>query len=1429
MRTAKEKNKIIKDLKLDKFKGGELNSSFIVQSELAEELIEFAKYCNNKFSAENMSVKAGYYGATQMYSSQRGQAITLSFNNIHRGGYYDGSKPYIVSIQIGGALDTDTKVILEDVSKYILNKYTFTNEFGKSRIYDYGGTNYWSVLLSSPEENSRYYTIPYFDKLPNFAKGGSLESHGIKEGDKFLKTLSGGIQKVKDKNGKIVFINLATGERSATIPLPFDDGGEVKYFLNKDGIRVRSVAKPEKKLSEREWMAKHNESKEARSYAFGGLFGKSPMMSKPKKINLNDKQVRLNSGEYVQVLDQDGDTLMVMELSKIGTGASPKMVKIDDVDMTSFAGGGEIKLSDLKVESGMGAGKKTWEVSYPKIEAKGVYFQDQYTKEEAKEHWLENVASKYKFANGGGVGSIVDKKADEFIKNLKDRGIFATKRVSKNGIFIYGEKNQYGKYKYETYLSYSEVPNDDFLEMEMSEFLRLHKKMATGGGVEGNKYFTIFTDEEGSVKTEFDNYSDALADYNYFESEDANISLYEINNGEEKLLEENISSADIEYVELSNGNIVVVLEKIDGKWKETDVLEGETPYNWGSKQYMSYLKPKELAQWLSRDYGGDFKIVEQYATGGRVKSYKVLNELYKLKSDGVKKVQLNGFNESINYVIDLGLDDSAIKKIDLGEYQTTYANGGETYSEKASQLKGGLDYYSIDIDLFNGDEIRDLTFKSLDEAKKEYLKYSNSMVYDGDDIMDIQLIAVYKNGDYENINLNKGGGVGLIGNQKRIDMNKNGKIDAEDFEIMRNTMDGAWRKDRKYVNSTSRKDGKVIDYEVRYARKNNPSRKGYKGKTFAKGGQVYNDSKFLTKEQLEKWNDYVRTGKINGKKEDNMFAVARHIGTSVAKINAYEIEQRANSKKMASGGAFVNWNKFPDKKVLGFYNVKGKDINVDVNLNDFERLDDLSYSLYPTEKDRKYFKSIKVKSTALNSLNKGLGVKAVTNDGKSVVIKRLKDLSFAGGGDLKGVKLDFNLETDGDYEDIYETEVEKIKLLREVVDFDEVVGNIDTGKTFGNTDLKFYKNDIVVMTIYGNYDTESETLDSKVDVLGNKYNINYHPLDTMGGFDSSKFKKEIEKIDYKKKKSKRDWLSFVKDNSSYFDVEEESEESVTLTTRENGNVGDEEYGIEDIEEAKSIVKKIKEKYPKTKVSIYTVDEFVYLELENTNEPEKEYAKGGEVGKIEVGDKIKVKAKGVGEDFVIVEGFDSANQVLTKSDDPNTYLAVRDSKGYAWEIYLKEVVEFPLKHKMAKGGAFEKLSDKVAKNYEGKRVKPKYQKEYGKVYSKEEAKEVGDKVAGKVKAMQKMGTGGVVETPKIYIVEYEINGKKHISEYLLYSDERVEKKLPSIAKIISIKEKMGTGGATKKGGQGGIMVLAKKIRKEGESWKDALKRAGQQLK
>ena len=36
------------------------------------------------------------------------------------------------------------------------------------------------------------------------------------------------IQKVKDKNGKIVYVDLSTGERDSQPPLPFENGGGVQ-------------------------------------------------------------------------------------------------------------------------------------------------------------------------------------------------------------------------------------------------------------------------------------------------------------------------------------------------------------------------------------------------------------------------------------------------------------------------------------------------------------------------------------------------------------------------------------------------------------------------------------------------------------------------------------------------------------------------------------------------------------------------------------------------------------------------------------------------------------------------------------------------------------------------------------------------------------------------------------------------------------------------------------------------------------------------------------------------------------------------------------------------------------------------------------------------------------------------------------------------
>jgi hypothetical protein len=71
----------------------------------------------------------------------------------------------------------------------------------------------------------------------------------------------------------------------------------------------------------------------------------------------------------------------------------------------------------------------------------------------------------------------VSNMAQAFLEKLKTKGIKATKRETKNGIFIYGEKNNKGKYLYETYISFEEKPENlvDFLELEESEFYRLHK------------------------------------------------------------------------------------------------------------------------------------------------------------------------------------------------------------------------------------------------------------------------------------------------------------------------------------------------------------------------------------------------------------------------------------------------------------------------------------------------------------------------------------------------------------------------------------------------------------------------------------------------------------------------------------------------------------------------------------------------------------------------------------------------------------------------------------------------------------------------------------------------------------------------------------------------------------------------------------------
>ena len=77
-------------------------------------------------------------------------------------------------------------------------------------------------------------------EIPNeswkYAKGGSLEAHGIEVGDTFIETVSGTIQKVKDKNGNIVFVDLSNGYRDKQPPLPFEMGGYTDLSKSKPQV-----------------------------------------------------------------------------------------------------------------------------------------------------------------------------------------------------------------------------------------------------------------------------------------------------------------------------------------------------------------------------------------------------------------------------------------------------------------------------------------------------------------------------------------------------------------------------------------------------------------------------------------------------------------------------------------------------------------------------------------------------------------------------------------------------------------------------------------------------------------------------------------------------------------------------------------------------------------------------------------------------------------------------------------------------------------------------------------------------------------------------------------------------------------------------------------------------------------------------------------
>jgi hypothetical protein len=122
-----------------------------------------------------------------------------------------------------------------------------------------------------------------------------------------------------------------------------------------------------------------------------------------KSINQNGVVMSRNDNR-VSVMMEDG---------------TAKVFDISDIEM--FGKGGNA-IKEINIKEGMGAGKKTWIISHPKVQEKGVYFQDEYSKDEAKKHWHENVFRLYKFE----VGDCI-----EYIKN--------SQQIKNNGYYLHIE------------------------------------------------------------------------------------------------------------------------------------------------------------------------------------------------------------------------------------------------------------------------------------------------------------------------------------------------------------------------------------------------------------------------------------------------------------------------------------------------------------------------------------------------------------------------------------------------------------------------------------------------------------------------------------------------------------------------------------------------------------------------------------------------------------------------------------------------------------------------------------------------------------------------------------------------------------------------------------------------------------------------------
>lgn len=79
-----------------------------------------------------------------------------------------------------------------------------------------------------------------------------------------------------------------------------------------------------------------------------------------------------------------------------------------------------------------------------------------------------------------------------------------------------------------------------------------------------------------------------------------------------------VGSKKQDYIEVTNGDTILSLEKTNGVWEEVDVLQGVKPVNFGRNTYKGNLDAEALVDALNKEYAGGYRMSYVFMNGGKM-------------------------------------------------------------------------------------------------------------------------------------------------------------------------------------------------------------------------------------------------------------------------------------------------------------------------------------------------------------------------------------------------------------------------------------------------------------------------------------------------------------------------------------------------------------------------------------------------------------------------------------------------------------------------------------------------------------------------------------------------------------------------------------------------------------------------------------------